>query len=248
MKLVGPVLVVLWVVLAAAPRAGAAPRSREGEAEAEMLKAKQALERAQYDVAIGHLLVARSLAPEASGPYLNLGIAYERLGRCADAVPMLEEYLRRKPKSPHPSAATTLAACRAAAKPAPSEAPATAAPTDSDDGPEAPRRAAPPAAAVVATPPALAPPELVAPPPQPSTNVLVESPPDVTVKKKRVWPTVVGVLAGVAVAGAIVAIVVTQVPSSSHDGGNGGGGSGGGGSGGMGGGATEVGFPTGSTR
>src|SRR5262245_14585967 len=105
MSIFRPLLIALLVVAAAA-RAHAGPRSPEVEAEAEMLKAKQAMERGQYEVAIGHLLVARSLAPEASGPYLHLGLAYERLGRCAEAVPMLEEYLRRKPQSPNPKATT----------------------------------------------------------------------------------------------------------------------------------------------
>src|SRR5262245_7073333 len=106
-------LIPLVVALTLAPRVGAAPLSRVDEAEAEMVKAKQAMAEGQYEVAVGHLLVARSLAPEASGPYLNLGIAYERLGRCAEAVPMLEEYLRRKVTAPHPSATEALAACRA---------------------------------------------------------------------------------------------------------------------------------------
>src|ERR1700761_8199439 len=106
-------LIALCVVAAGASGAGAARGSAADEAEAEMLKAKQAIDRAQYEGAVGHLLVARSLVPDASGPYLNLGIAYERLGRCADAVPALEEYLRRKPKAPSPLATHSLEICRA---------------------------------------------------------------------------------------------------------------------------------------
>jgi hypothetical protein len=318
-------LIALCVLFSGTPGADAARGSREDEAEAEMLKAKQAMERAQYEVAIGHLMVARSLVPDASGPYLNLGIAYERLGRCAEAVPMLEEYLRRRAKSPSPTAAKTLEACRALTPPAP----ALPARTDGDDEPDPSRAAASPhtaaspdpshaaavpdashAAAVPdasraaalpgaapspAAPPALAPPVIVAPPPparlsirvEPvganlsingrlaGTNVLdfeheitpgnyeirAERPgyhsvsrtgwlvagevhvDTLTLKKKRVWPIVVGVVTGVLATGALIAIIVTQVGSSSGSGKGSGGGGGSGGGSGSGSGGGEVGFP-----
>jgi hypothetical protein len=143
-------------------RAAGAPAVREREAEAEMVKAKQAMQRELYEVAVGHLLVARSLAPEASGPYLNLGIAYQHLGRCQDAVPMIEEYLRKKPKSPQPSAAATLERCKATAA---SEAAPAAAATATRAA--ATPIAAPPTAATptAATPTAVAPPAATASPP-----------------------------------------------------------------------------------
>jgi hypothetical protein len=285
--------IALCVVLAGAPLVHAAPGAPEVEAEAEMQKAKQAMERAQYDVAVGHLLVARSLVPDASGPYLNLGVAYERLGRCGEAVPMLEEYLRRKPKSPSPIAARSLEICRAketAAAPTPPVTttpppPATATTPPGpltpdgwksidDDGPDAPRLAEPAEAdhrAVVGgfrarrtTPTPLPAPVIATPPPahltvrvgpvganlrlngqpagvdvlnmdraiRPGTYELYADRPGyqpisrtgwlvpgevhvdvLTMKKKRVWPIVVGVLTAAAVAGGVVAIVVTQVHS-----------------------------------
>ena len=285
--------IALCVVLAGAPLVHAAPGAPEVEAETEMQKAKQAMERAQYEVAVGHLLVARSLVPDASGPYLNLGVAYERLGRCGDALPMLEEYLRRKPKSPSPLATRSLEICRTketARAPAPvapppvtttappPPAPNSAAPfgvVDDDDGPDAPRRASPdePHAVVggyvsgtlakrAAPPPPI--PEPIAPAHltvrvgpvganlrlngqpagsdvlnldraiTPGTYQLYAERPGyqpisrsgwlvpgevhvdvLTMKKKRVWPIVVGVLTAAAVAGGVVAIVVTQVHTSS---------------------------------
>lgn len=302
-----------------------------------MLKAKQAMERAQYDVAVGHLLVARSLVPNASGPYLNLGVAYERLGRCAEAVPLLEEYLRRKPQSPSPIAARSLAACRAqataAAPPAPASpaattpsapaattpsAPAATTPSSPavDDGPDAPRVSTPangqpaqlPYAQVGGVgPAAAAEPSLAVPStftatpfdapavagPRPArltvsvgpvganlrlnghpagadlTHLERDIPPGsyqlyaerpgyqpvsrsgwlvpgevhidlLTMRKKRVWPIVVGVLSAALVAGGLVAIIVTQVgSSSSHKSTTG--------TGTMGTSPTETGFPTVST-
>jgi hypothetical protein len=248
---------LLTLALLFVPLAHAADRG--AEAEKEMIKAKQAMERREFEVAIGHLLVARSLAPEASGPYLNLGLAYAALDRCADAIPMFEEYLRRKKKDPHPSAATMLAACREKLTPEPPPAPPpaeTRAPAPPPPAPSEPDEDEP------IPPPVRAP----APPPahlslkispvaahvilngevipketrelerdllaggyqlkveqkgwvpfardfwvQPGSTVIET----VVLRKKRIWPTVVGVLAAVAVTGAVVAIIVTQVPSSS---------------------------------
>jgi tetratricopeptide (TPR) repeat protein len=101
-------------MLAAALLVGA--RSHAGpieEAEQEMRRAKLSLDRGEYESAIGHYLQARALAPDSSGPYLGLGLAYAGLGRCSEAIPMLEEYLRRKTRDPFPGAASTLNACRA---------------------------------------------------------------------------------------------------------------------------------------
>jgi hypothetical protein len=164
---VRPLLAMFAVVTLAAP--ARADRAAAAEAEAEMVKAKQAMERREFEAAVGHLLVARSLAPEASGPYLNLGLAYAALGRCDDAIPVLEEYLRRKTRDPQPSAAATLAACRASTQPptAPSPAPRAADRDDEDDEPRvvlgalAPRALAPPPS------PQYVPPPVRAPPPRP---------------------------------------------------------------------------------
>jgi hypothetical protein len=82
------------------------------EAQEEMRKAKVNMDRHEYEAAIGHYLVARSLAPESTGPYLGLGLAHAALGHCNEAVPVLQEYLRRKPTNPHPSAVATLSACQ----------------------------------------------------------------------------------------------------------------------------------------
>jgi hypothetical protein len=84
------------------------------DAEEEMRKAKSALDRRDYEEAVGHYLVARSLAPETSGPYLGLGLAYAAMQHCDQAVPALQEYLRRKTKDPNPAAQPTLNACKAA--------------------------------------------------------------------------------------------------------------------------------------
>src|SRR5437899_2692619 len=97
-----PSLLALWLSAGAVARADSLE-----EASEEMKKAKLSLDLRQYEAAIGHYLVARSLAPESSGPYLGLGLAYAALGRCGEAVPVLEEYLRRKPKDPHPGALAT---------------------------------------------------------------------------------------------------------------------------------------------
>jgi hypothetical protein len=284
MKTVRRWLVTVVVALALAPNVVAAPRSREDEAETEMVKAKQAMAQGRYEVAVGHLLVARSLAPDASGPYLNLGIAYERLGRCSEAVPMLEEYLRRKAKEPHPSAAEALAACRATtaetAPPSTTSPPTAPSPPTAASPPTAPSSgAAPPPTPTVTLPPPIAPTSLAppaAPLPPPimgaplpsgrltvrldpvSGNVVLNGqrigtdareverelapgrydiraerdgyePASLTgwlapgganvelltlLRRKRAWPTAVGVVAGVVAFGAIVAIVVTQVNSS----------------------------------
>jgi len=110
MSLVGrilPSLVVLWLSTAAVARADSLE-----EASEEMKKAKLSLDHREYEAAIGHYIVARSLAPESSGPYLGLGLAYAALGRCPEAIPVLEEYLRRKKTDPHPGALPTLNACR----------------------------------------------------------------------------------------------------------------------------------------
>jgi PEGA domain len=85
------------------------------DAQAEMEKAQEDLERGEFEAAIGRFNVARSLVKSSSGPYLGLGLAYARMGHCEQAIPYLEEYLRRKKSNPKPEAHTTLAECRSRA-------------------------------------------------------------------------------------------------------------------------------------
>jgi hypothetical protein len=102
------------VVVAALLASASAFAGSVEEAEEEMRRAKVALDRHDYEGAVGHYLVARSLAPDSSGPYLGLGLAWAAQGRCDEAVPVLQEYLRRKTKEPNPAAQSTLSACHAA--------------------------------------------------------------------------------------------------------------------------------------
>jgi hypothetical protein len=102
-----PSLMVLWLSTGAVARADSLE-----EATDEMKKAKLSLDHHEYEAAIGHYIVARSLAPESSGPYLGLGLAYAALGRCPEAIPVLEEYLRRKKTDANPAALPTLHACQ----------------------------------------------------------------------------------------------------------------------------------------
>jgi hypothetical protein len=100
--------VVLALVVAAAP----ALADKVADAESEMVKAQENLDRGEYDAAIGRFDVARSLVPTSSGPYLGLGLAYARSGRCEQAIAYIEEYLRRKKSNPKPEARATLDDCR----------------------------------------------------------------------------------------------------------------------------------------
>jgi hypothetical protein len=84
----------------------------KADALAEMEKAQDNLDRGEYDAAIARFNVARSLFPSSSGPYLGLGLAHARAGRCEDSIPFLEEYLKRKTKDPKPEAVQTLEDCR----------------------------------------------------------------------------------------------------------------------------------------
>jgi hypothetical protein len=85
-----------------------------------MSKAQDALDRGDVDEAIARFARARDLQPSSSGPYLGLGLANARAGRCDAAVPALEEYLKRK-RDPKPEAVAALEDCRrraVAARPA----------------------------------------------------------------------------------------------------------------------------------
>ena len=96
---------------------GAANADRKQDAILEMQKAQGHLDKSEFDAAIARFNVARSLAPDSSGPLLGLGLAHARAGRCPESVGFLEEYLRRKTKDPKPEAQTTLEQCKSKAPP-----------------------------------------------------------------------------------------------------------------------------------
>jgi tetratricopeptide (TPR) repeat protein len=100
----------LATLLAAAPLARA--DQQEADAEAEMKRADAYLQARNYQAAIAHYNAARLLAPERPGPYRALGMAWFASGQCAEAVPMLEEYVRRKPRDPWPEAVRVLSECK----------------------------------------------------------------------------------------------------------------------------------------
>jgi hypothetical protein len=89
-----------------------ADEPRLGKAEREMERGHRAMDAHDFAAALAHFEAALKLAPETSGPYLGVGLAAYSLGRCDRVVPMLEEYLRRKPDSPSPAAGPALEACR----------------------------------------------------------------------------------------------------------------------------------------
>jgi hypothetical protein len=100
-------LLLISILFASLARA-----DEKSDAEAEMVKAQDNLDRGEFEAAIGRFNVARSLVPHSSGPYLGLGLAYARSGRCEQAIPYLEEYLRRKKSNPKAEAGDTLNDCR----------------------------------------------------------------------------------------------------------------------------------------
>lgn len=233
-----------WVpwTLALSPRsAHAASAEAEAAAEAEMLKARQIMDRGEDAAAIDHLLAARALAPEASGPYLHLGLAYARLGRCEEAIPMLEEYLQRKRSSPHMSAAATLSACRkagAASGPARKQDDAAIAtrvqeiPATPADPPAAAAVHAPGSAAAPSAAPSAPPPRWIADPAPVQSPLVPPSRSAVTTEKHRpAWPVILGVTAGLIVTTCVVAGLAVGLTNSADR---------------MGGGDKETLFPTGS--
>src|SRR3954453_10098764 len=104
----------LATLLAAAPLAHADQQEADAEAEAaaEMKRADAYLQARNYQAAIAHYNAARLLAPERPGPYRALGMAWFASGQCAEAVPMLEEYVRKKPRDPWPEAVRVLSECK----------------------------------------------------------------------------------------------------------------------------------------
>jgi hypothetical protein len=109
-----PLRLVATLLLISSP----ALADNKADALAEMVKAQDELDRGNFAAAIARFNVARALAPDSSGPYLGLGLANARAGRCEDAIAFLREYLRRKPTGAKPEARTTLYECeRKAVKP-----------------------------------------------------------------------------------------------------------------------------------
>jgi hypothetical protein len=110
-------LVVAVAVLAAA---GLARGDSKQQAQEEMSKAQEAFDKGDFDEAVRRFGKAHDLVPSSSGPLLGLGLAHARGGRCDQAVPSLEEYLKRKKNEANPEARTVLDDCkRKLAAPAP---------------------------------------------------------------------------------------------------------------------------------
>lgn len=82
------------------------------EAEQEMELAQDALDHSDFPAALQHFASAQTLAPQASGPLLGLGLTYAAIDRCQEAVPLLEEYRRRKGSTANPKAARAIADCK----------------------------------------------------------------------------------------------------------------------------------------
>jgi hypothetical protein len=89
------------------------------KAEREMQRAHELMDQKDYEGALEHFEEARALAPEASGPYLGIGLSAAALQRCQVAVPALEKYLKRKPDSPSPAARPALEGCQKRTPPPP---------------------------------------------------------------------------------------------------------------------------------
>jgi hypothetical protein len=110
-------LVVAVTVLAAA---GLARGDAKQQAQEEMSKAQEAFDKGDFDEAARRFGKAHDLVPSSSGPLLGLGLAHARGGRCDQAVPSLEEYLKRKKGEANPEARSVLDDCkRKLAAPAP---------------------------------------------------------------------------------------------------------------------------------
>jgi hypothetical protein len=106
MRALGGVALLLVASLAHAGEPGLA------DAEAEMAKADAYMKERNYNAAIAHYNAAKQLAPDRPGPYRGLGMAYYTAGKCADAIPVLEEYLRMKSRDPWPQAVRALSDCK----------------------------------------------------------------------------------------------------------------------------------------
>jgi hypothetical protein len=91
---------------------GDKPDPRARVAADEMSRAQRCLDRRDYGCAVEHFDKARTFSPQSSGPWLGLGVSYAAQGRCGEAVPVLDEYLRRKPTGSNPNAIAARARCQ----------------------------------------------------------------------------------------------------------------------------------------
>jgi tetratricopeptide (TPR) repeat protein len=103
-------LLVAIAFLVAVPARAA---DEAADAEAEMARADIYVQQHNYQAAIAHYNAARILAPDRPGPYRGLGMAYYSAGQCAEAIPVLEQYLRLKARDPWPQAVRALSDCQA---------------------------------------------------------------------------------------------------------------------------------------
>ena len=71
-----------------------------GDARAQYESALQLLERERYEQGIVLLLEVVEKVPDVTAPYINLGIAYERLGDLEHAEASLKKALERNPSHP----------------------------------------------------------------------------------------------------------------------------------------------------
>lgn len=100
------------LLLLVALGAGPARADAQKEAEQEMAQAQAALDQNDYPTALQHFSAAQTLAPQASGPLLGLGLTYAAIDRCQEAVPLLVEYRRRKGPTANPKAERTIEDCQ----------------------------------------------------------------------------------------------------------------------------------------
>jgi tetratricopeptide (TPR) repeat protein len=107
-------LAVALIAAPAAPAAAAAPpaaAAAKDEAAHEMEAGNAALAGGDVEAALAHFDRAHALLPDATGPLVALGLAYEKKGDCKTAVPLLNEYLGRKGADALPDAWDALGRC-----------------------------------------------------------------------------------------------------------------------------------------
>jgi tetratricopeptide (TPR) repeat protein len=100
----------LALLLAATP---ALAVEQAADAEKEMAIADSYMQQGNFQAAVAHYQAARLLAPDRPGPYRALGMAHYKAGQCPEAIPVLEEYVRKKRQDPWPEAVRALADCKA---------------------------------------------------------------------------------------------------------------------------------------
>src|SRR5437016_4933138 len=101
-RILSPRLMIGWSVAALlALGAAFAPGARADEREAQrLLDAGTALfDAGSFDAAREAFVKARDLAPDKANPHRWLGITDARLGRCAEAIAELDDFIARVPRS-----------------------------------------------------------------------------------------------------------------------------------------------------